>query len=187
MMADTPGDFWKEFLNEWPDLQKIQPHNMTPFFEPLGSLVGNGKWTFSKPLPPKITQADWNMFKCRVYTCRNIGWEYAPGGRRIPAGDDGVTIKFMHLHFIGDNSLDQGFASCLCCWKTGSCRFDDVEVTPYPSNCTIDDPRLLHLGRCGCTVCNSCVLKMERKLGEMAEYPCPNCGNTSCFFKEIKI
>jgi hypothetical protein len=28
---------------------------------------------------------------------------------------------------------------------------------------------------------------MEPKLGEMAEYPCPNCGNGSCFFKEIKI
>jgi hypothetical protein len=161
---------------------------MTPFFGPLGSFFGNGKWTISKPLPYwKITQAGWNRFKCRVYTCRNIGWEYAPGGRRIPVDVDRVTIKFMHLHFIGDNSLDQRFASYLCCWKTGSHRFNDVEGTPYPSNCAIDDPRLPRLGRCGCTACNSCVLEMERKLGEMAEYPCHNCGNTSCFFKELKI
>jgi hypothetical protein len=145
-MADTPGDFWKEFLNKWPDLQKICPHNMTPFFEPLGLFVVNGKCNFSKPLPRKIAQADWNMLKCRVYTCRNIGWEYAPGGRRIPAGDDGVPIKFMQLHFIGDNSPDQRFASCLCFWKTRSRRFDDAEVTPYPSNCAIDDPRLPRLG-----------------------------------------
>jgi hypothetical protein len=28
---------------------------------------------------------------------------------------------------------------------------------------------------------------MERKLGDLAEYPCPNRGNSYCFFKEIKI
>ena len=71
--------------------------------------------------------------------------------------------------------------------KTGLRRFDDVNMTPYPSNCSIDDPRLPPLGRCDCNVCNSCVLAMERKLGEMVEYPCPNCGNGACFFKEIKI
>jgi hypothetical protein len=142
---------------------------------------------FSNPLPRKITQEDWTRYKCRVYTCCKIRWEYAPGGRRLPDGEDRPKVKFMHLHFIGDDSFDHRFASCLCCWKTGIRKFNDEEVTPYPSNCAIDNPRLPCLGPCGCTVCNSCVLAMECELGVMAEYPCPNCGNSRCFFKEIKI
>jgi hypothetical protein len=68
--------------------------------------------------------------------------KYASGGRRLPVREDGPKVKFMHLHFIGDNSIDHRFASCLCCWKTGVRKFDDAEVTPYPSDCAIDKPRL---------------------------------------------
>jgi hypothetical protein len=28
---------------------------------------------------------------------------------------------------------------------------------------------------------------MERQLGDTKEYPCPHCGNSRCFAKELKI
>ena len=186
-MVDYPQEFWDEFDKDWPSLKKSVPHNRSPLSGPIGSLDRNGKWSFSRPIPKKMSPAQWAEFNCQVYTCRSIIWEYAPDGRRLSISEEELISNFMKIHFIGDNSLDHRFASCLCCWKTRLRKFNDAEVTPYPSSCAIDDPRLPRLGRCGCTVCNSCILAMEHKLGELAEYPCPNCGNRRCFTKFVKV
>jgi hypothetical protein len=186
-MVETPRGFWEEFDKDWPHVGVLQPHGKRPYFGAIGSLDGEGKWSHFSPLPRKMNDSDWTKFKCETYTCRNISWEYAPGGRRHPIGEEELRLKFMKIKFIKGNSLDGRFGSCMCCWKTGIRKFNDAEVTPYPSNCAIDDPRLPRLGMCGCTICNSCVLALERRLGDRTEYPCPYCGNSGCFTKEIKV
>jgi hypothetical protein len=186
-MVETPFDFWEEFHNNWPRLEVIKPNDVCPYFEAIGSFDGEGTWSHYSPLPRKMRDSDLAKFKCQLYTCRNISWEYAPGGRRHPISEEELRWKFMHIKWIEGDSLANKFGSCMCCWKTGLRKSNDAEVTSYPSNCAIDDPRLPRLVKCGCTMCNSCVLEMERQLGDRTEYPCPHCGNSGCFQKEVKI
>jgi hypothetical protein len=188
MDETTLALFWDAFDEEWPQLMNIKPHGRAPKFGPIGAFNPDGRWSFvPRPLPRALTQRDWNRFKCRVYTCRIISWEWTPGGIRQPGlSEKELRSEYMRSEFSHDNSLEKRFGSCLCCWKTGLRKFDDAEVTPYPTLCTLDDPRPPRLGRCGCTVCNGCVLAMERQLGDREEYPCPNCGNFACFMKEVK-
>jgi hypothetical protein len=75
----------------------------------------------------------------------------------------------------------------MSCWKTKARKFDDPNLTPFPSQVGIDDPNLPRLGRCGCTICNNCVMQSEKCYGGADAFPCPYCGNLKCFFKEIKI
>jgi hypothetical protein len=75
----------------------------------------------------------------------------------------------------------------MACWKTVPQKFDDSNLTPFPSQASLEDPNLPCLGRCGCTICNNCVRLLEQRCGGADACSCPYCGNLECFFKEIKI
>jgi hypothetical protein len=87
---------------------------------------------------------------------------------------------------IGDSTYSHRYGSCMKCWNTKAHRFDDPNLTRFPSEVGINDPKLPRLGRCGCTVCNSCVMQLEKCYGGADAFPCPYCGNLKCFLKEIK-
>jgi hypothetical protein len=76
----------------------------------------------------------------------------------------------------------------MACWKTQGRKFDDINITSFPSQVGLDDPNLPCLGRCGCTICHNCVRLLEQRCGDADACPsCPYCGNLKCFFKEIQV
>jgi hypothetical protein len=183
MSANTNSD-WRITIK---NLLDLRPHNGGPLFETVGTYDVNGAYTQRLPIPRGMTPLDWGQYDCRIYTCRILLWEYTPGGTRHLATKPGTQVHFEHMHMIGDNDYSHRFGSCMACWKTQARKFDDTNITSFPSQVGLDDPNLPRLGRCGCTICNNCVRLLEQRCGNADACPCPYCGNLGCFFKEIKI
>ncbi len=159
------------------------------FSKLLAPTMKNGTYTQRLPLPRGMTPLlDWGQYDCRIYTGCILLWEYTPCGTRTLATKPGPQVHFEHMHMIGDNNYSHRFGSCMACWKTQARKFDDTNITSFPSQVGLDDPNLPRLGRCGCTICNNCVRLLEQRRGDADACPsCPYCGNLKCFFKEIQI
>jgi hypothetical protein len=74
----------------------------------------------------------------------------------------------------------------MACWKTEARKFDDTNITSFPSQVGLDDPNLPRLGRCGCTICNNCVRLLEQRRGDADACPCPYCGNINVFSRRLR-
>jgi hypothetical protein len=186
-MTKIPKEVYHVMLGGREKLFDIRPHHASPLFESFGTYGDDGAYTPRVPLPRGMTPSEWRHFDCRIYTCRNIIWEYTPGGSRAAESELGSHVNFEHMHMIGDSTYSHRFGSCMSCWKSKARRFDDADITPFPSQVGIDNPNLPRLGRCGCTICNKCVMQLEKRCGDLDAFSCPYCGNLKCFFKEIKI
>ena len=186
-------DFWRILLTETVDVLKLRPHSLCPKREPIGDFDDASNFVLRSGRPVKMTQADWDLNGCTVYTLRAILWEHTPAGERVPNLATGINLKVEHLHFVGDNEYDHRFGSCMCCFRDSSDRtfrvFCDPDITRHPCRVELNDPRPARLGRCGCTICNGCIMALEERFVGTNRpcFPCPYCGADNAFFQELKI
>ena len=192
-MGSTGTDFWKVVLTETRDVMTLRPHSITPKQEPIGGFGDDGNFVMRSIVPANMTQADWDRNGCTLYTLRAILWEHTPNGKRVANAGIGSSFKVEHLHFVGDNEFTNRFGSCMCCFRDSRGHnirvFGDPDITRHPCRVALADPRPARLGRCGCTICNGCVLEMEElfKDKKLSSFPCPYCGDDYSFFLELKI
>jgi hypothetical protein len=187
------ADFWRILLEDTRDVMKLRPHSISPKSEPLGDFDKNGNFVRRRIPPSQMTQDDWDINDCTVYTLRAVIWEHTPKGNRVPNIETGRNFNVEHLHLVGDNEYDHRFGSCMCCFRD-ACGpeirvFGDPDITRHPCRVPLKDPRPARLGRCGCTICNGCILALEERfVGRKRKcFPCPYCGDANAFFVELKI
>ena len=109
-------------------------------------------------------------------------WEFTPNG---------VELKKRMIVKVEMRTIQTywSFGSCNSCWKRGRRNFTDITTTRHPLSVPADNPSTPRLGRCGCVVCNECVLEIEmnpNNSGQM-DVHCPYCGNKECFSKHMRI
>jgi hypothetical protein len=110
-----------------------------------------------------------------------IIWEFTQNGCRLK---EQMVIKVERK-----NTPIWSFGSCNSCWKQVRRDFTNTQKTNHPLEAVVDDPSLPRLGRCGCVVCNECVMKLENHNNNKDEMNvhCPYCGNKDCFSKHMRI
>jgi len=130
-----------------------------------------------------IDHKDYKKFNARDAKFVEIIWEFTPNGRALN--------KRMVLKIVMRNadSTYWSFGSCNSCWKRARRNFTDNVITGHPLRVPSDDPSLPRLGRCGCVVCNGCVMELEmnKENIDKMEVHCPYCGNEQCFSKHMRI
>jgi hypothetical protein len=110
-------------------------------------------------------------------------WEFTPNGQAL---NERMILK---LEVRDPGLTNWSFGSCNCCWKQGRRNFGDGDVTGHPLFEQVENPSIPRLGRCGCIICNDCVLQLEmhETNKDKMEVPCPYCGNEDCFSKHMRI
>ena len=110
-------------------------------------------------------------------------WEFTPNGRAL------VERMVLKIAFRPAEATYWSFGSCNSCWKWGRRNFTDNAITGHPLSVPSDDPTLPRLGRCGCVVCNECIMELEmnKANSDKMEVHCPYCRNEECFCKHMRI
>ena len=82
-------------------------------------------------------------------------WEFTPNGKALK------QRMVLKLTVRTADATYWSFGSCNSCWKRGTVNFTDSKKTGHPLLVGVDNPTLPRLGRCGCVICNECVLQLE--------------------------
>ena len=124
----------------------------------------------------------------QLYACDakyvELIWEFTPNG-----GEALQERMVWKLGVRGAGATYWSFGSCNSCWKWGRRNFTDTKLTGHPLSVPVDNPSIPRLGRCGCVICNECVLELEmHKTNKYKmDVHCPYCGNEECFSKHMRI
>jgi hypothetical protein len=126
---------------------------------------------------------EYKQFKACDAKYVELIWEFTPDGQALEKRMV-VNFKIRSAH-----QTYWSFGSCNSCWKQGRRNFTDTDITGHPLQAHANDPNLPRLGRCGCVICNECVLELERspRNKEKMDVHCPYCGNEECFSKHMRI
>ncbi len=108
-------------------------------------------------------------------------WEFTPKGYAL---EERMFLKIKYTQ-----ATYWSFGSCHSCWKQKKRNFTNTDLTPHPMKAKVDNPNLPRLGRCGCIICNECVMELELheiNKNEVSVH-CPYCGNKDCFSKHMRV
>lgn len=112
-----------------------------------------------------------------------IIWEFTPNGCSL---NNHMVLK---ISMKQAEATYWSFGSCNSCWKRARRNFTDYTVTEHPLQVPADSPSLPRLGRCGCVICNECVMELEMHENnkDKMDVHCLYCGNKDCFSKHMRI
>ena len=126
------------------------PPNLHPRVESKDGVV------FKRDYAPLvgIQQKDYEKFNACDAKFVEIIWEFTPNGRALK---ERLVLK---ITFRSAEATYWSFGSCNSCWKRSKRNFANNVITGHPLHVPCDDPGLPRLGRCGCVVCNECIMDL---------------------------
>ena len=112
-----------------------------------------------------------------------IIWEFTPNGSSL------TNRMVLNMETKQTEATNWSFGSCNSCWKRKRRNFTNTVITGHPLRLPADTLSLPRLGRCGCVVCNECVMEIEMHPNnhQKMSVHCPYCGNEDCFSKHMRI
>jgi hypothetical protein len=130
-----------------------------------------------------IGKEDYRRFNACDTKYVEIIWEFTPNGYAL---HDRMVLQ---LTMKEREATYWSFGSCNACWKQKRRDFSNNAITRHPLRVQADNPSLPRLGRCGCVVCNKCVMEIEMHENnrDKMDVHCPYCGNEDCFSKHMRI